>query len=451
METAGFWEISRGILEIMRLILYWYYVGQVGTIEKGAGRRILGFCLAAVCLALSVWIPLSLSWLLAAGILLLYDLFFDEEPFGRQWRRVLLPGLLLAACALLPWFFQLWNVGSSGGGPLDALAVKSGGAAADERILAAGEPLITTEPLAAAAFLCHGPILFVFFLLFSGKRQSLQLWNGIMTMVSFSAVTAFQWLLCGTGRFGGEGRLLEILLWGSAALETLLFFTVESALYFYKKGFEARTERFRSELMEHSYGEIRDIYMDMRGWRHDYHNHMQVMKAKLSMGDMEGIGAYLDQLERELDRVDTLVRSGNLMTDAILNSKLTLARRSGIQVICKARLPERLPVEDVDLCVILGNLLDNAIEACRKVEEDSRSLRLYMAVNKGQFYLSLQNSAPEEPDFDARHYITSKRGNHGLGMKRVKAAVDKYRGYLNLANEPGIFAAEVTMPLADFS
>ncbi len=347
------------------------------------------------------------------GVLLLYDLFFDEEPFARQWWRVVLPGLVVAFCALLPWGSRPWGN--------------------------------------AVAFLCNGPILFVFLLLFSGKRQSLRLWNGILTALSFSAITGFQWLLCGTGRIAVEGRLLGILLWGSALLELALFFTVESTLYFYKKGYEFRTEQFRSRLMEHSYGEIRDIYMDMRGWRHDYHNHMQVMKARLSLGDIEGMGAYLDQLERELDRVDTLVRSGNLMTDAILNSKLTLARRNHIQVNCKAKLPEQLPLEDVDLCVILGNLLDNAIEACQKLKEDSRTMRLYMAVNKGQFYLSLQNSAPEEPDFDARNYITSKRGNHGLGMKRVKAAVDKYHGYLNLANEPGIFAAEVTMPLAGFS
>lgn len=188
METAGFWEIFRGILEIMWLILYWYYVGQVGTIEKGTGRRILGFFLAAICLALSVWIPLSLSWLLVAGILLLYDLFFDEDPFGKQWWRILLPGLLLAGCALLPWFFQLWNVGSSGGSLLDA-----------------GEPLITTEPLAAAAFLCNGPILFVFLLLFSIKRQSLRFWNGILTALSYLVITIFQWLLCGTGRIAVEG------------------------------------------------------------------------------------------------------------------------------------------------------------------------------------------------------------------------------------------------------
>ncbi len=384
----------------------------------------LGFGLAAGCLALSAWIPPWLAWLLVTGVLFLYSLFFDGEPFGRQWWRVLLPGLLLAGCALVPRALGLWSAGF-GDSPVKAAA--------------------------AAAFLCNGPILFAFLLLFSGKRQSLRLWNGILTALSFLGVTLFQWLLCGTGRIAVERSLLGTLLWGSAALEALLFLTVEGTLYFYKKGFEFRTEQFRSRLMEHSYGEIRDIYMDVRGWRHDYHNHMQVMKAKLSLGDLDGMGAYLDQLERELDRVDTLVKSGNLMTDAILNSKLTLARRNNIQVNCKAKLPERLPMEDVDLCVILGNLLDNAIEACQKLEEDSRTLRLYMAVNKGQFYLSLQNSAPQEPDFDARHYITSKRGNHGLGMKRVKAAVDKYQGYLNLANEPGIFAAEVTMPLADFS
>ena len=186
----------------------------------------------------------------------------------------------------------------------------------------------------------------------------------------------------------------------------------------------------------------------MRGWRHDYHNHMQVMKAQLTMGNLEEIHTYLDELEKELDRVDTSVKSGNLMTDAILNSKLTLARRQKISVDCAVKLPDKLPVEDVDLCVILGNLMDNALEACAQVGEEERFLRIYMAVNKSQLYLSVQNSASQEPDFEQQNYITKKRGNHGLGMKRVKAAVDKYNGYLNLANESGIFAAEVSMPLS---
>ena len=99
--------------------------------------------------------------------------------------------------------------------------------------------------------------------------------------------------------------------------------------------------------------------------------------------------------------------------------------------------------------MIIGNLMDNAIEACEKVERSGRFLRLYMAVMKKQLYLSIANSAPEEANFNARHYITEKRGNHGHGVKRVKLAVDRYDGYLNLKNEPGVFVSEVMLPMRE--
>ncbi len=185
----------------------------------------------------------------------------------------------------------------------------------------------------------------------------------------------------------------------------------------------------------------------MRGWRHDYHNHLQVMKAQMAAGRMEEMAEYLDHLEENLDSVDTYVKSGSQMVDAILNSKLTLAKRAGVQVNCKAALPGELAMSDVDLCVLLGNLLDNALESCEKIPLQQRFLRIYMAVKGSQFYVSIQNSAKEEPDFEEKNYITKKRGNHGLGMKRMKAVVDKYDGYLTLASEPGIFAAEVTLSL----
>lgn len=396
-------EIFCGIFQVLWLILYWYYVFRVGTMEKGTGRHLAGFCLSAGILLLAVWLPLWTVWPFAAGAILLFDLFFDQEPFRRQWPWVAFPGVCLAAGALLP---------------------------------------------EKAVFWLHGLILLIFLLLLLARRESLSTGGGILTAAVFALVSLFEYWVSTAGwmQVGECGG--SLLLWGGVLLETLLFFLTEGTLYFYKKGFEFQTERFRKELMEHQYGEIREIYMDMRGWRHDYHNHMQVMKAQLTMGNLEEIHTYLDELEKELDRVDTSVKSGNLMTDAILNSKLTLARRQKISVDCAVKLPDKLPVEDVDLCVILGNLMDNALEACAQVGEKERFLRIYMAVNKSQLYLSVQNSASQEPDFEQQNYITKKRGNHGLGMKRVKAAVDKYNGYLNLANESGIFAAEVSMPLS---
>lgn len=214
-----------------------------------------------------------------------------------------------------------------------------------------------------------------------------------------------------------------------------------------RRGFESSAERFQQEVLSRQYDEIRATYLDTRGWRHDYHNHLQVMKAELAAARLAELSAYLDELEADLDRVDTYVKSGNLMVDAILNSKLCLAERDGVAVTCKARVPDALTVDDVDLCVILGNLLDNAIEACAALPADGRWLCVYVAARGSQPYASIQNSAVEDPSFNQRNYISEKRGNHGLGMKRVAAVVEKYEGFLNLANEPGVFAAEVSLPL----
>ena len=404
--------MQTGIFQILWLILYWYYVEQIGEIEKGYAKRLLGFSLTAGILVLSIWLPACLVWLLLTAVILLYDLFFDKEPFAAQWWRIWLPGFFIATLFLFPF-------------PNTFLT----GFTADNK------------------FLLHGPVTLLFLLLLARKRNILRAGSVILTLTIYFLVCAFLWL-------SGNRQLLQmaeplrgVLLWGGALLETLLFLIIEGTLYFYKKGYEFQTEQFRRDLMEHQYEEIKGVYMDMRGWRHDYHNHMQVMKAQLALGNLEEIQEYLNPLEKELDHVDTLVKSGNLMTDAILNSKLTLARRQKIRINCNAKIPERISVEDVDLCVILGNLMDNALEACKQIAEENRFLRIYMKVNKSQLYLSIQNSAKEDPDFNEQNYITKKRGNHGLGMKRVQTAVEKYQGYLNLANEPGIFAAEVTIPL----
>lgn len=423
--------MEQEIFQLLWLGCYWYYIEQMGSMEKGIGKRALGICLTGVLLTASFWMPLFktgfqmvAAWVMITGILVLYDLFFDAEPFGRQWWRILLPGVCIAV-GMMVIRVQMSVVGLQSDGDS-----------------ALGVPLSVGR-----IFVLHGGIMLVFLLLLGKKRESLKIWNGVLLVAAYGILTAFLWLVGCTGQIEIAVWCRNAFLWGAVCLEALLFLAVEGTLFFYKKGFDFQAEKFRSELMEHQYDEIKSVYMDIRGWRHDYHNHMQVMKAQLTLGKTEEMRRYLDALEQELDRVDTFVRSGNLMVDAILNSKLTLAKRQKIAVNCKTKVPEQISVQEVDLCVILGNLLDNAIEACELVGEEKRFLRVYMAVNKSQLYFSVQNAAKEEPDFEASNYITRKRGNHGLGMKRVKAAVDKYDGYLHLANEPGIFAAEVTMPL----
>lgn len=254
-------------------------------------------------------------------------------------------------------------------------------------------------------------------------------------------------------------KLLLLILTGSLSpflpragvcpLILLLWATLELTRHSYRAGYERSTRAFQQNVLLHQYEETKEMYLNMRGWRHDYHNHIQGVKAYLSLGQIGEAAAYLDELDADLTHVDSYIRSGNLMADAILNSKLSLAEKAQIRVDCTAKLPEKLALSDVDLCVILGNLLDNAIEACEQIEPEKRFLRVYMVLIKEQLYISVQNAAKEILNFNERNYITSKRGQHGLGLMRMRLLVDKYEGCLNLQNEPGIFAAEVTLPCGE--
>lgn len=115
----------------------------------------------------------------------------------------------------------------------------------------------------------------------------------------------------------------------------------------------------------------------------------------------------------------------------------------------KRKSPPHSPsVNEYDLCSIIGNLLDNAMEGCEKVTQiKDRFIRIYIGVFKGQLYISITNSADETKKTRAGNYLTTKGGGHGFGLKRIDTLVKKYHGYLNRQNEPGVFATEVMLPL----
>lgn len=229
----------------------------------------------------------------------------------------------------------------------------------------------------------------------------------------------------------------------------LLYFLTESSGYYLRKTYEESTVQYQNQLLTKQVNEVQNIYMTMRGWRHDYHNHLQTLKAHIKMNQIEEAKGYLDRLESDLDNINTLIESGNVNLDAILNSKLSLALKDEIDVHYKAEVPGNLTVSDIDLCVLIGNLIDNAVEACNKMtEQEGRGfIRLYVGVLKKQLYISIANATGEVIRKLDEEYITTKRGNHGHGLKRINNIVEKYEGYINRKNEPGVFVTEIMLPL----
>lgn len=216
---------------------------------------------------------------------------------------------------------------------------------------------------------------------------------------------------------------------------------------FFSKQVDKRLAAYQRELIETHYQEVENMYRQTRGWRHDYRSHIQTMKAYAAQGDLEAIKKYLDMLDVDLNTVDTVVKTGNSMADAILNSKISLAKARNIPVKVDAHIPVQLKMSELDLCCIIGNLFDNAIEASMKLPENQRLIRVYMDMKGTQLYISFTNfTAGGKLNKAGKVFRTSKGEGHGFGLVRIDAIVERLEGYLSRNSEEGAFTTEILIP-----
>ena len=216
---------------------------------------------------------------------------------------------------------------------------------------------------------------------------------------------------------------------------------------FFSKQIDKRIAAYQRELIETHYREVENMYRQIRGWRHDYRNHIQMMKVLAANGDMDALKAYLDELDTDLNTVDTVVKTGNPMADAILNSKISLARSRNIPTQVDAHIPVKLKMSELDLCCIIGNLFDNAMEASMALPEEKRLIRVYMDMKGTQLYISFTNfTAAKKLNKVGRGFKTSKGEGHGFGLVRMDDIVSRYDGYLSRNSEDGAFSTEILIP-----
>ena len=215
----------------------------------------------------------------------------------------------------------------------------------------------------------------------------------------------------------------------------------------FSKQIDKRIAAYQRELMEIHYREVENMYRQMRGWRHDYRNHIQVLKVFAANGDLDAVRDYLDKLDEDLNTVDTVVKTGNAMADAILNSKISLARARHIPVRVDAHIPVKLRMSELDLCCILGNLFDNAMEASLALPEDHRMIRVYLDMKGTQLYISFTNfTASKKQPKVGRLFRSTKGEGHGFGLVRMDDIVERLDGYLSRNSEDGAFTTEILIP-----
>ena len=210
----------------------------------------------------------------------------------------------------------------------------------------------------------------------------------------------------------------------------------------------AKLKSEQVELLERDYTTLNNAYALNAKLFHDFHNHIGVLRQLLSHSRTEEAVRYLDELQMPVKGMADTVWTGDETVDYLINSKSVSAKENGIQYDVQVEFPRHINLRSADLCAILGNLLDNALEAAKQVPDgQQRFIRLVIRRINQMIVIKVENSfltAPVEQDGRLK---TSKEGNglHGWGLKSAQTAAEKYDGTLQTSYDGNIFRAVATL------
>lgn len=201
----------------------------------------------------------------------------------------------------------------------------------------------------------------------------------------------------------------------------------------------ARLIDARSELTMQHYESLRAQNEQVMMLLHDMNKHYSLLRQ---MSDEENVQRYLDELLMQNASIRPVVQSGNPMLDVIINGKLTQAIGAGVHIeLVRTCAPESLPLSDVELCSLMMNLMDNAVDGVLNSGEQQPFIRLDMHLRNGFFVFSLQNSAKMQDKTKA------PAPGHGLGLKIIRQIVEKCDGLMETEQDGERYRVTLALPL----
>ncbi|BBF43920.1 sensor histidine kinase [Lachnospiraceae bacterium KM106-2] len=193
--------------------------------------------------------------------------------------------------------------------------------------------------------------------------------------------------------------------------------------------------------------DIRVIVDNLRSLRHDMNNHMMVISGLLDLGQIEELKKYVAEFRQELEKATNFIILENETLAIILNYKAEIAKQKGIKFESCIALSQ-LDLEDMEICSVFGNILDNAIEANEGTQCREPFINLAIEENREGVSITCSNTYMIEPVIEDNIIITTKedKGIHGIGTRNVKNIVEKYHGILEYHTEQNIFSVHIYLP-----
>lgn len=239
----------------------------------------------------------------------------------------------------------------------------------------------------------------------------------------------------------GTRMLPTIDDWGMLLILIVAYFCLFAVLFAYRKLSESFELQIKNVVLEQEVDtqknyiqEVQTRYEQTRAFRHDIKNHWVVLTGLLKEGEIQNASDYLNKLEETSDTFSFSCLTGNIVIDMLLANKLGLAQHNGIKVDCTMKLPAANAIDDMDLCIVFANAVDNAIKSCTTVAEGNQYIRL-SAVQKGKLLMVEIENSRSSNDMQCK--------GTGIGLQNIKAVAEKYNGTVCTESNEKIFKLNI--------
>ncbi len=205
------------------------------------------------------------------------------------------------------------------------------------------------------------------------------------------------------------------------------------------------------EIQKSYYKMVNENIYNTRKMRHNLKNHILVIKSFLEKNDIIKLNDYIKNYAEELPSFNEMIFCQNEAVNVLFSYYVNMALQDKITVnVINFNIPQDITIASSDLCVILGNLFTNAIEACKKIENKERIIKISSKVYSQKLSITFDNTYKIEPVIIDQYFLSSKRKKQeGIGIPSIKKLVTKYNGMIkfNINSENGFFEVSILLPL----
>lgn len=211
--------------------------------------------------------------------------------------------------------------------------------------------------------------------------------------------------------------------------------------------YEADRMTRQLSLQREHYQQLNAKIEETRRLRHDMRHHIHLLYTLTESGELRQIREYLEQLLPMMEKKERLAYTANYALDAVLCHYALRAKQEHIELNIRASLPEKTVLPDDELCVVFGNLLENAVEACMRQTGGEAFINLSCGQDETRFFAVVDNSYEGTVDYQDGYYHSSKREGVGISVESVKGIIRKHNGMAAFEPEEGIFKVSIMIPV----